>query len=814
MKQCFYVLFVFWSSFVLAQESQPPPAHATRERTYDVLHYKLNLTFDVRGKSCQGDAAIMLVPLRPGLDTIDLDAAGLNVTRITLEDSKLEYILSGETLAIALGKPYGIHDTLTLSIRYSVTSPKKGLYFIQPDSGYPNKQWQVWSQGEQTDNHYWFPCYDAPNDKATSEVIATVDDGFTAVSNGKLVSVKHDTNNHTATFHWIESKPHVSYLISVAIGEYVTVSDSWNDCPIDNYVYARQKSDAMRSFGKTPAMLEYFSSKIGYRYPWEKYGHALVHDFMYSGQENVSISTITDRTIHDARAHLDNSSDALVAHELAHQWFGDLVSFRDWSHSWLSEGFASYFEMLFQEYDKGRDAGWKEISDAQTAVVNSDRFDKRRPTVTNRYVNPSDLFDNRIYQKGACVLHMLRFILGDELFWKSINHYVEKFAFKNVETNDFKIAIEEATGYNLDWFFDEWLYKAGYPEFDITSRWDDQSRTVQLTVRQAQRTDSLTGVFRTPVDIEVWVHGEPVIYHVEITKQNETFSFPAYQEPQLVLFDQGNWILKKVNFQKPIEQWIFQLEHAQEGVDRLKAIDELTWVADSLPVRKALEHAMLEDHFSDVRREATWALGDAKKIVEPDSLLLAYGDRESKVRVAAVTALRQFHDDRVLKTLRYAFSKDSSYAVAAAALRSLTLLDSMQRKQYLAEALKRDSYNEVIRSTALDMLAGIGDDSALELVKSYSTYGIERNVRLQAIRLLGKVWGTHEDVFLYILRYLNDPSFQVKRALLDVLGGSGNPVALGPLNKFLERESDSRLLKGAREAIEKIQQAQHDKSGH
>jgi len=814
MKQCFCFFFLLFGSLLHAQDSLQPPLHTTRERTYDVLHYKLNLTFDVKGKTCRGVATVRLVPLRPNLDEIDLDAVNLNVTRVEFEDAPLDFNLSGDTLAIALGKPHGLRDTLSLAITYSVTEPKKGLYFIQPDSGYPGKQWQVWSQGEQEDNRYWFPCYDFPNDKATSEVIATVDDNFTAVSNGKLVGEKRDPTNHTATFHWREEKPHVSYLISIAIGEYAIVKDSWDDVPIFNYVYPSVKNDAGRSFGKTPKMLDFFSSKIGYRYPWEKYGHALVQEFMYSGQENVSISTITDRTIHDARANLDYSSDGLVAHELAHQWFGDLVSFRDWSHSWLSEGFASYLENLFQEYDKGHDVAFKLLADAQTSVANSDRFDKRRPTVSARFVNPGDVFDNRIYQKGACVLHMLRFMLGDELFWKSIHHYVEKFAFGTAETNDFKVAIEEATGYNLEWFFDEWLYKAGYPEFDVASQWDIQTRTIQVTIRQIQRTDSLTGIFRMPVDIEVWVHGEPETYRVEITKKEETFSFPAYQEPELVLFDKGNWILKKVNFPKSTAQWLFQLQHAREGIDRYLAIDELTWVVDSLPVRRALERAMLEDPFSDVRREATWTLGDAKNITEPDSILLAYGDRDAKVRVAAVTSLRKFKDEKVVKLLQYAFSKDSSYAVAAAALKSLTVADSMHRGQYLAEAMKRNSYNEGIRLAALDLLAGSGHDSALVLVKQYSQYGVERNVRIQAMRQLGKVWGNREEVFNILLKFLNDPTYHVKRAAVDMLGGLGNPAALGALNDFLGRETDDRLLKSAREAVERIQQAQRDKTSH
>jgi aminopeptidase N len=643
-------------------------------------------------------------------------------------------------------------------------------------------------------------------------MIVTVDENWTAISNGKLLDVKHDAKNRTKTFHWYEGLPHVSYLTSLVAGEYVEVKDSWKKVPLSYFVYKFQKNDAMRSFEKTSKAMDFFSQKIGYEYPWEKYSQTVVQDYIWGGEENVSATTLTDNTIHDARAHLDYSSDGLVAHELAHQWWGDLLTTKDWSHTWLNEGFASYFDVLFQEYDKGRDVALKSIYDSQRDLVNTDFGDRRRPTVNPNFVSPQELFNNRIYGKGACILHMLRYILGDDLYWKAINHYVHKFAHQPVETNDFKVAIEEATGYNLYWFFDEWAYKPGYPEFNVTSVWDQESHTVNLKVRQVQPVDSLTGIFTTPMDIEVWVHNEPVTYRVTISREEEEFSFPAYQQPQLVLFDKGSTILKKVKFDKPIDEWVFQLQNAKDGVDRIIAVDELRWFADSSVATQALSKAAVNDAFPEVRREAVWALGDAKRTDVSRTLLTAYGDREAKVRAASVTAMKNAKKDTVFATLKYAFEKDSSYAVATAALMSLVKIDSLNAKKYCAAALQRDSYREGLRVAAVRSLADVGDEEAFTMVKTASSYGSPRNVRLEALGQLSRKWKQREDVVPYFISLLHDASVPVRRYVIGTLGELGSAQAIAPLEKAAEGEKESKLVKAARDAVLKIQQSQKAQS--
>ncbi len=384
--------------------------------------------------------------------------------------------------------------------------------------------------------------------------------------------------------------------------------------------------------------------------------------------------------------------------------------------------------------------------------------------------------------------------------------------FKTSRPKIFKIAIEEATGYNLSWFFDEWLYKAGYPEFQVTSNWDRSTNTLNLNVRQTQTIDSLTGIFTMPVNIEFWVNNTPEVHRVWISQKEQTFSFPAYQQPQNIIFDKGSRVLKKIDFQKSQDEWIYQLLHAEDGVDRSAAIDELSWIADSEKVTEALKKAAIDDPFWDVRRNAVWALGDAKRTDVSDILVMAYGDRDARVRVAAVTSLGNCRGDRVVKTLQHAFEGDSSYGVAAAALKSLVQVDSLNRKAYCKKALAQPSFHEILRSTALQLLAQVGDEDALGTVYAHTRYGIDRNIRIQSINLLVSKWGDREDVISQLMTMVNDPSIHIRRATVAALGNTHDPRVLQTLQSIVEHEPDARTVSEARAAIEKIQQRQSDKN--
>jgi len=802
--------FILLQALLAAAWGEEPPRHFTRERTYDVLHYKLNITVDELAKSCEGEVSVKLIPLRPQFSEIVLDAANMVIKSTRLGMKTVNFTHRNDSLFVGLDNSYGLDDTLTLTVSYAVTSPEKGMYFIEPDSGYPAKPIQVWTQGEAEDNHYWFPCYDSPNDMASSEMIVTVNDRFTAVSNGKLISVRKNPQSKKATFHWLEEHPHVSYLNSLIVGEYTEVKDTWKTVPLSYFVYPAQKEDAIRSFSKTPIAMEFFSNRFQYTYPWDKYAQTVVGDFFFGGEENVNATTLTDRTIHDSRAHLDFTSDALVAHELAHQWFGNLITCKDWSHAWLNEGFATYFSNQFIEYDLGKDAGSVEMMGQQEIIRNVDDGARRRPMVCDRYNQPMDLFDSRIYGKGAVVLSMLRDFIGDELFWKVIHRYVDTYAFKCVDTEDFENVIEDVTGYNLDWFFQQWVYGAGCPVFEVTTHWSQTDRQIEVSVSQRQQVDSLTGIFRTPLDIEVWIRGTPETYRVVIEKAEERFTFPAYQQPQCVIFDKGSKVLKRVKYEKPLEEWIFQLKNASEGVDRLQAIRELQWYPNSDTAVSALTRVAVEDRFSDVRQEAVWALGNVKRDTVINTLILAYGDLDSRVRTAAVASLGRFRGADVLSTLQHAFEKDSSYSVAAAALQSLTSVDSLHQVTYIEKALQVNSYNDIIRSAALRLLSRMHDDYAFDILTKHTTYGIDPNLRIQALNLLAAQWKERDDVMYMLLRLARDRSYSVRRSAIRALGDTGDSRVLKPLKQYAERESDKRVLKEIRETIEKIEKSRKD----
>jgi aminopeptidase N len=327
-----------------------------RDRHYDVLHYRIVVSFDEPKRTVHGTVTTTLIPFQTAFDSLIFDAEEMTIHTVFLRSgARLPFTQNLRTVSIVLDRPYTLRDTITVSVEYSCT-PRKGLYFVQPDSGYPAKPRQIWTQGEDMDNHFWFPCYDFPNDKATSEVIATVSRDLTVLSNGKLISVREDAKAGTKTFHWREGKPHASYLIMLAIGNYAVLRDKAGTVPLEYYVYPDRVEDARVCFRETAAMIRFFNEKIGFVYPWEKYAQVLIHEFVVGGMENTSATSLADNaTVFDARARTDQSPTSLIAHELAHQWWGDVVTCKDWRHLWLNESFASYFDPLYHEATVGGD---------------------------------------------------------------------------------------------------------------------------------------------------------------------------------------------------------------------------------------------------------------------------------------------------------------------------------------------------------------------------------------------------------------------------------------------------------------------------
>ncbi len=779
-----------------APQSQPPeapPYQWPRSHNYDVQHYRIALSFDWIKQSVIGETTITFQPFGADVKEIEIDAGDMTIKSVKLVGGEaLKYLYAdNEKLYVALDRAYAAGRDVSIAISYAAT-PKQGLTFITPTEADPTRPYQIWSQGEARTNHYWFPCYDYPNDKATSELLATAGEKFQVVSNGALAGVQRDAANKTKTWHWKMDRPFSSYLVSIIVGQYEEVKDQFKDKPVSSYVYPGQAEDGRVSFGKLAQMVAFYSQRIGYDYPYAKYAQTMVRDFG-GAMENISATTMTDNAVHDKRAALDISSDDIVSHELAHQWFGDLLTCRHWGEIWLNESFATFFEALWKEHDKGKEDFLYEMYGNQQGYFQAWNQGNRRPIVTVRYSDPDAIFDAYAYPRGGAVLSMLRFVLGEESFWKAINHYVKKNQWQNVETSDLTAAIEEATGQNLSWFFDEWIYRMGHPQFEITSSYDG-SRSLKLTVKQTQKPDDKRpwfpspDFFRMPVDIAVTTAAGEKIHRVWIDKREKEFTFEVDSKPLIVNFDRGNYIIKQVKFERSDAELAYQLLHDSDVMGRVLAAIELkTHTSDA--AAKALAEAAVRDSFWGVRIEATKGLSAFKTDASRASLMEALKDKDSRIRREAIKGLAAFKDPKLAELFVKIINTDPSYFAIAEAARALGQSGSPEAYDVLARALKLESWQGTIRAGVLGGFAALKDPRALEAGLKYATPANPASLRNAAFQILAEA-GKGNDLALDVfLSALKEKSFQTRFNAVQALGKLGDQRAIPALEE-LAKSSD------------------------
>ncbi len=803
-RKVFCILFLALPRLASAQPVFPVRGEGEApDRSYHVVHYRIEVSFDEQKKGVKGKVTTTLVPFLPEFKYIEFDAVKMEIQRVALASGKeLRFSIEPKKLVIPLDRTYAAGDTIVVAVDYTCT-PKRGLYFTQPDSGYPDKPAQIWSQGEDMDNHNWFPCYDFPNDKATSEMIATVPAAYTALSNGELVGVTQHKKEGTKTFHWRENKPHSSYLITLAAGKYAVLRDRAGNLPLQYYVYPGDTADARVCFGQTPDMIKFFNEKIGFPYAWEKYAQVVIADFIEGGMENTSATSLLDYiSVYDARERLDNLPTSLIAHELAHQWWGDVVTCKDWRHLWLNESFASYFDPLYTEHALGEDEFRQDMYNNQQSGVFSDTSIGRKPIVS------IGTYGLNIYPRGSAVLHMLRYVLGDQLFWKALNHYITKHQFTPVETNDLKLAIEEATGKNLFWFFDQWVYKAGHPLFGVSYRWSDTAKSVFLTVRQVQKTDSLTGTFRTPLDVEITTPAGKTRHSVAILSSDTTFSLPSDARPLLVAFDPDGWILKELKFDKSAEEWVYQAEFDASCVDRMLAVRALSAMPHNEAYVPLFSRLAVKDPFWNVRKEALAALGrvkspsDTLKAGIAYTLVAASSDPKSSVRSSALSQLGKYHGGKVLEALTKGLS-DSSYSVVASAIGAFAEAESTGALPLVSEYLDKPSYRNTIANAALHAVTRIDSAKGLSLALADVKYGNQLTTRFAALNILRKFARRTPEVRDVYRALVNDKDQGIRFRAVSALGDFGDETTIPGLEKIAS-DKDDQASGTAKASIEKI----------
>ncbi|HET6272812.1 MAG TPA: M1 family aminopeptidase [Bacteroidota bacterium] len=770
-----------------------------RSRTYDVIHYKIVVDLNDTRKRVSGTTLVKLTPLTERLDSVVLDAVDMDVRRVVREPQvTCRFTSRPPKLVVYLNPPATPADTLTLAITYSCT-PKKGLYFTQPDSTNPTRRRQIWTQGEDVDNSSWFPCYDFPNDMATSEVVATVPTFYTLLSNGTLVSETVDTSRLTRTFHWRQAKPHVSYLVMIAASDFAIVRDTAGNVPLEYYLYKDRVEDGLRSFARTPDIMAYFQTIIGVPYPWEKFAQVLAADFVTGAMENTSAVTYNDQIyLLDQRAMIDFTTDDVVAHELAHQWWGDVVTCRDWTHLWLNEGFATYFEALFKWHDRGADVFQLEKFQETQTIRNTERSLGRRPIVSK------ESYTNNVYAKGGWVLYMLHHILGEEAFWKGVRLYLDRYTHRNAETNEFALAIEDATGRNMDWFFRQWVYRAGHPHLTVTQTWDSTSFTHRLVIDQVQPLDSLTGIFRFPLNIEYTTSVGAIDTMLWVTRQHTEITRHLPTQPEMVIVDRGYKLLKTITFGKSVEENLYQLAHAKDVADRITAARDLRSPKNNPGVFEGLRYSAQQDPFWAVRQEATISLGVMTGENVRSALIDLVRDVNSRVRQAAVVALERFPSPEVKVLLDSVARCDSSYLVVGSCVTAMKEVDSVYAFDMAARYVAMESYRNIVRRAALGVLRELDDPRALPITLKYARPGQSADIRRLAVAIVGNLGRRDQEARSMMAALVDDWDPSVRRAAVAKLSEWGGDEAREIIRKRKWVEEETSVVRAIDEALEHL----------
>ncbi|WP_050023025.1 M1 family aminopeptidase [Verrucomicrobium sp. BvORR034] len=615
--------------------NEKPGRKYARDRLVDILHLKLDVTPDFEMRTVKGTSTLTFKPIATPLTKLELDAVGLVIEDVQTSNALLaEYAVTDEKLVLVFKNPVPVDAEAGVVIRYRA-QPERGLYFRTPETGCKPGDTQVWTQGEAELHRYWFPCYDYPNERFTSEVVCHIPADMKAISNGVLVSNNQKDAAGLTLWHWRQNQPHVNYLVALAAGYFHTLEGKAGTVPLALHVPPSETAQAANAFRDTAKIIPFLERETGTPFPWDKYHQVYCLDFIAGGMENTSCTFQAAGLLFQDDTETLSSLHWLDAHEATHQWFGDLVTCRDWSHLWLNEGFATYYTVLYEGERNGPEAFQFGLLREANKVF--DRLDSR-PIVWRDYKDPMEQFDYRSYPKGAWVLHMIRCRLGEDLFRKAVKTYLDRHRNTVVGTDDLQDVLEEVSGLSFDRFFDQWLYHGGVPELKADYSWDAATKLAKVTVRQTQKVSDQVLLFQFDLPVRFWLKGaeKPVDFKVTVTKAEEDFYFPVPSSPELVRVDPDTTLLTKWDFTPPPDMLKRQLQGDVLG--RIYAVQALGKKKDDDSVKQIAE-VLNKDAFHGVRSEAAKAL---KQIMTPaarDALVAGLNQPDARARKAVVEAL-------------------------------------------------------------------------------------------------------------------------------------------------------------------------------
>lgn len=709
---------------------QRPVYREAFKRTHDLLHTRLDLRFDWEKEQVIGKATLKLTPLFYPSDKLVLDAKGFQFNSIkTAKGTSLSYFYgeAQQQVEITLDRSYRKGEEYTIVIDY-VATPKqsggsaaitsdKGLFFINPRGEEAGKPRQIWTQGETENNSRWFPTIDKPNERTTQEIHVTVQDDYETLSNGTLVS-QTPNGDGTRTDYWKMDLPHAPYLFALVVGDFDIVEDTpWNGIPVNYYMEKGWAPHARDIYPYTREMLTFFSELTGVEYPWQKYSQVAVRDYVSGAMENTTAVIFGEFMHGTARDLVDvERNEKIVAHEMFHHWFGDYVTCESWSNLTLNEGFANYSEYLWMEKKHGRDAADYHMLEERAGYFGSTQRGGVHELIWYDYDDKEDMFDAHSYNKGGAVLHMLRGYLGDEAFFASLEHYLTENQYSPVEVAELRMAFEEVTGEDLNWFFEQWFLRAGHPKLSLTTTYTDGE--VSLVVAQTQKVeDNVPAIFRLPTQVAVFTNGNktPELYDIVVDQRKQTFTFPATVAPDAVIFDPRHEILAQYDYTKTTEELAAQFRGAPTVIDRMLVLQRLQRKEDSATKTSLLTQG-LKDSFHGVRSLALRNLSE-DITAEQRSLVqsMALGDPHSGVRSDALEFLVAAGDAAV-ETAAVAALKAQPFAVVAAGLEALAATNPARAAQ--EASVLEDIDNDDIQAALAEVYATSGDLSKLPFFES------------------------------------------------------------------------------------------------
>jgi len=790
----------------------PPDSSAHRkyapDREIDVLHLALDVTPDFKERSIRGEAIVRFKPNGKPLQELRLDGVELDVEAVTSSQRVAAFQATDQKVIVTFSEPIPAGQESTVTIKYSVR-PRKGLYFRTAEMGYNPEDTHLWTQGEPIEARYWYPSFDSPNEKFTSEVTCRVPAGMVVLSNGKLMSEEKHAGSDLLAVRWLQDKPHANYLICLVAGHLKKVEDKYKNIPLAFYTPASQIEQAMHSFKETKDMMAFFEQEIGVPYPWAKYYQVCVDDFGWGGMENTSLTTLNDRTLHTPEFETLRSSQGLIAHELAHQWFGDLVTCKDWAHLWLNEGFASYYDLLYENHKNGRDKFLYDLYQSAKGIIN--QADQTNAVVRRDYNEPEQQFGYQVYPKGAWVLHMLRSQVGEELYRRCIKTYLERHQYDNVVTEDLNAVFEELSGRSFDQFFDQWVYHGSQPDLAVSYSWDEKTKLAKVTVEQRQKLSEDILLFNFPLTVRFKSKAGAVDRTITVKEKAEDFYIGLAEAPEIVRIDPQLSLLAKITFTPPSTMLYAQLTSAGDMLGRLMAAEQLGTKKDRGAVAK-LKDALNKDEFYGVRVAASQALRSIQSDEAYDALLGSARQPDARVRRQVSGDIASFYRERSYEHAESVVEQEKNPDIRAQALTALGAYHKPATGEVLKRYLRSESYRNVLADAAISAMRAQGDPAYIqpllavlrEREAQFTSSGFARGV--ETLAYLARYEETKDDVREFLLTLVNHKKQRVQTGVLTALGTLNDRKAIAVLEKFAtdpvptpERNAAERALVALRE---------------